>query len=71
MKRQPVKSTPERALALGPYRMSDAAIHAQLRKLTGYSKGAALSAQQLRDALDKELGDISLTGELRKLRDEE
>ncbi|HOE11303.1 MAG TPA: hypothetical protein PLQ35_10275 [bacterium] len=63
--------TPDIALALGQYRMSDEAIHERLDKLAGYSKGATLSPQELRDALDKELGDKSLSGELRKLRDEE
>jgi len=63
--------TPDIALALGQYRLSDAAIHERLDKLAGYSRGAALSPRELRDALDKELGDKSLSGELRKLRDEE
>jgi hypothetical protein len=63
--------TPEVALALGPYRMSDAAIHARLRKLAASYKGPALSAHELREALDREMGERSLTEELHRLRDGE
>jgi len=64
-------STDDIAVALGPLLADHAAIHARLRELAGDSKRPVLSAQELRETLDRELGDISLTAELRKLRDEE
>lgn len=61
----------EVALALSPYRMSDGAIHACLGKLAAAYKGPVPSTDELRDTLEREMGDKSLTEELRRLRDEE
>ena len=63
--------TPDIALALGAYRMSDATIHARLQKLAGMYKGSTSTLEELRTTLQKEMGDQSLTEELRRLRDEE
>jgi len=69
---QNVKPTaPDIPLALGGYRLSDAAIQIRLRKLIEPYKDSFSTLEELRNDLHREMGDKSLTEELRRLRDEE
>ena len=63
--------TPDIALALGSYRMSDAAIHARLRDFAKSYRETAVSLEELRAILQKEMGEQTLSEEIRRLRDEE
>lgn len=50
---------------------SDAALHARFREFAESYEELAIPVKNLREILDKEMGECSLSRELRRLRDEE
>ncbi len=64
-------TSPDIALVLGAYRMSDAAIHARLTEFADSFAEPAVSIEELRCTLQMEMGERTLSEEIRRLRDEE
>lgn len=62
---------PDLALALGAYRISDAAIHARLTEFADSFMEPALPIEELRRLLQEEMGERILSEEIRRLRDKE
>ncbi len=61
----------DKNLNLESYILPETEVQFKLNQLVGQNNGPSISLNELRETLKNELGDKSLTGELRRLRDEE
>lgn len=66
-----IDSSLDIAQILGSNQLNDEAIHEFLRKMAGPADKQALPAKELRKMLQKKIGEISLSDEVRRMRDEE
>ena len=59
------------ALLLCSNRFNDETIHDFLRKMSGAENEPRITAKEVREILQKEMGERNLSDEIRRLRDEE